>query len=353
MPTLSYDIYALILEWSYRISQSQDVDYKTFSSCSLVCRDWTPLSQRFLFRRIRYDCRRKDLLSVIRSKPVLGAYVRSATLKAGDIQCSLAQFADVLRICPGVLNIDFDSPLMDGPLLERHLGAVDVHPTHLTICGDATAVGTLLKLWPSVRYLSTQGVWLQKDPLLEALSGSLQHVRILDSALLHWPERHKLPAWLLSFGGERSSLRSLEIEGNQPATLDFNGLLAKHSLDHIRSLTITDLPTQNVLNKLTNLEELILLAFPTLEKRALPSTLRHFGYHADLQEDFGWPDEASAEQLSWALCRLQDLRFVSTTHRAIPQVYLDSLKDACLGRVEFVIYPDRHSFFRARNVDWI
>ncbi|KAI0041762.1 hypothetical protein FA95DRAFT_653484 [Auriscalpium vulgare] len=70
----------MVIEWVYRSSQHAIIDYHTLLVCALVCRAWTPIAQRLLFRRIPeyyFPTSNITLLPrTLRASPHLASHVR-------------------------------------------------------------------------------------------------------------------------------------------------------------------------------------------------------------------------------------------------------------------------------------
>ncbi|KAI0040252.1 hypothetical protein FA95DRAFT_1611947 [Auriscalpium vulgare] len=122
MVALPHDVHVEIIKWVYRNSQHVDIDYRTLSACSLVCKIWTTPAQRLLFRCISprdavANLRKIDqLLPVLQRKNLLG------TLRCLEMYESFYFESDIpppvpLKLPQGV-NVNWNYPTLAGRLLE-------------------------------------------------------------------------------------------------------------------------------------------------------------------------------------------------------------------------------------------
>ncbi|KAI0052430.1 hypothetical protein FA95DRAFT_1592704, partial [Auriscalpium vulgare] len=327
------EVHHIIVEWVYRSSQHDAVDYATLRACALVCRGWTPLAQRLLVRRVPRNMRnsRRDLPLLhrtLRSNPHLAAHVRCVSLVV-----NAALHFDglaLLEICPGIEAIIFFGEIIDkvDTVLEARLRALPLRPVHLTLFGQNTVVNRIVNLWPSVRTLELS-VWHD------------------------WPSNSELRIpqsvhALMLYSGQKQCFLSPEADLPMFRDLDMRfplwqnsrwckQLLASGMLPRIHKLTIAgDFPPPNILEQLDQLEALIFNTLPTQDV-SLPTKLRHIGYHFEIR---GQRQAHEVAFLRIALGTLEDWQLV-TCARYSSAAQLAALEEACRGRgAEFKTYED-------------
>ncbi|KAI0042178.1 hypothetical protein FA95DRAFT_1564592 [Auriscalpium vulgare] len=343
------EIQHTIVEWVYRSSQHDAIDYATLRACALVCRGWSPLAQRLLVRRVPCNMRNSHrdlpkLLRTLRANPHLAAHVRcinlviNAASRMGDSGLTL------LELCPGVEAIFFGE-IIDtvDSVLEARLRALPLRPVHLKLFGQNTAVNRIVNLWPNVRTLDLSvcaaGRW---PPNLElCLPQSVQALR------LHSLQNQCFP----SHEADLPLLRDLDIRS--PLWTDSQWcerLLASGMLPRVHNLTITgEFPPPNILEQLEQLKVLIFNTLPTQDV-SLPTTLRHVGYHCEIR---GQKQAHEATFLQIALGALEGLQLV-TCARYSSAAQLAALEGACRGRgAEFKTYEDPRCIPTSWDVGWI
>ncbi|KAI0048085.1 hypothetical protein FA95DRAFT_1605518 [Auriscalpium vulgare] len=351
---LPYEIQMEIIQSVYIISQSRDVDYRTLSSCALVCRDWVAPAQRLLYRRIPHSSgqharesrdriQTASLLHALTSSPHLCAYVRSLP-------------TDILTHCyyPKALGLSFahiwELRYVHKQLRTEVVRAAGLRPSVVMFYRFSPRpedLAAVLEALPSVRYLvlrDNTGLFKIKLPHNAQLL-SLKCENTIDFAQVS-----KLPgpgAHSSEISFQDLHLGYLHFPGK---TLSVERCIARN----LRSLTVWMLvPSNATLEQLTTLESLVIGGLPTMPL-ALPRTLQHFGLHQrfGVTMDQGGP---SAGPLAASLSEsaLPVLRVVSVTRYSKAYVR-HALKTASAARgTEFLEYADAGSYPRARYVDWI
>ncbi|KAI0039821.1 hypothetical protein FA95DRAFT_982532 [Auriscalpium vulgare] len=346
---IPFDIQAIIIEWVYRSSQHTAIDYPTLRACALVCRDWRPIAQRFLFRRVPHrsahwvaSCGPPSLLLLhtLCDNPHLAAHVRFIHLFLsfhGDAS-ETANIA-LVDLCPHTEVVScYNYTLMPGALEER-LRNVQLRPVFLRVFSDLTFVECIMQTWPNIQGLDIN-VWRnshspEADPLIRAPCA----VRSLSLRFTSWAPEDGL-----------SSLRDLELNIHQwPAQL-CHQLHASRVLPQIRSLRLMGhIPPPDILEHLVQLESLVLGTLPTTNV-ALPKSLRHLGYHP---ENASFAEQHDASFVLAVLQTLPSLQIVTLTCRLLA-AHLNALEGACRDRgVDLEVYKSFHHYRLPRNVDWI
>ncbi|KAI0061939.1 hypothetical protein BV25DRAFT_716936 [Artomyces pyxidatus] len=354
-PVVPSEIQVEILEWVYRLEQSNDfVDRKTLLASSLVCKSWKPISQSLLFRRGPQILTEDDaaiFISILRENPTLGTYVRSLRIlglfshESDKPRVNTEQTITLLGLCPQLLDLTFftETELTTDEL--ARIQALDLQLVRLQFPGLIRQLYEIAILWPTIRFMQCGVSTGPFDSVVPPQTGppfTLEGVQIAYGTA----EDSPFMPWLLK---DSSSPFELEILMDLLASSSL-GALATYSY-RIRLLSVTPFPPQSILNQLPALEELIVGELPP-EQRVLPQTVRHFGYHHRYTH---WPPVLVERMdiLLQMLRLLPDLRVVSAT-RAIESWKLLYLEQECRGiAVEFAIYRDWKSFPRAHNVDWL
>ncbi|KAI0037417.1 hypothetical protein FA95DRAFT_1568160, partial [Auriscalpium vulgare] len=278
MHVVPLEIHITIIDCLYRSSQHSTIEYSTLRACALVCRDWAPIAQRLLFRRLPefYHSRvRSRLLRTLRTVPHLAAYIYSITLNmrlpdlGREDNDSEGDDIDVLKLCTNVIGIsitpyfpDYEAHLESVPRLE----AIPARPVFLSIVGNPLFLERILNIWPSISVIDLQTNGLDVLPrTLQALS---------------------TPAWRIPVHGSTANmspaLRDLELQhvdwtsATQYAALITSGMLAQlHTLVLEYEMVA---PPRELLEALPCLKTLVLTSCPE-QDYALPPALGHLGYH--------------------------------------------------------------------------
>ncbi|KAI0045652.1 hypothetical protein FA95DRAFT_1607507 [Auriscalpium vulgare] len=354
MATLPLDVQILIIEWVLRSSQHARIDYATLRACALVCREWTPIAQRLLFRRIPRIPSRHDhggislLFHVLRAHPHLAAHVRSVrvgwTLSHPVLDMTLA----LLELCPRVEGLSFISFVFQSFVnvaQTTRLRALYLKPTVLEVVGDEALVSSIVPMWPSVRVLLVR----TNDG-----NGGPQVAQALPTRVPSSVQALTLPASnvrrILSPSEPLPALHHFEL--TDPMWVDpawCQHLRTVGVLPQIRTLYLKgQFPPQDVLDQLVRLDSLVVTE-PPEQHVTLPPLLHHFGYH---YLRLGHRN-VSPEFLTAALGPLSDLRLVTVT-RHVGRDMQAALKGMCNARgVDFASYETPDCFPQPRHIDWI
>ncbi|KAI0045444.1 hypothetical protein FA95DRAFT_1607689 [Auriscalpium vulgare] len=354
------DVQLIVVGWVYRLSQHASIDYPTLRACALVCKAWTPIAQRLLFRRVPFPISKPwatktlpitRLLRTFRAEPRLAAHVRTFTklLRYFDGYYEEEEL-EALALCTNVQGVVFLGELAIIPHsnLVTRLGALRIRPIFISFSGDKSLINRVMQNWPSVRALEvipsrrteSADVQVQMPWTLQALS-----TRPSDLPS-YWPAPGTVPP----------ELHDLEIKCWVPADavhLTGAAVIASGVLAQLRTLRIVggfaDVFPAAVLEQLTVLESLVIEHLPTLDKFELPRNLRHLGYHSN-----GDSEQRGQVQILLDAVRARPELKLLTATRHSSQAVLKQLEDVCrTGDVEFAVYAEPACFPHARHVDWI
>ncbi|KAI0049151.1 hypothetical protein FA95DRAFT_1604681 [Auriscalpium vulgare] len=359
MSKLPLEVQIVIIECVYRLSQAEAVDYATLRACALVCRAWTPMAQRLLFRRVPYAGLAPDglepplplLLRTLRTSPHLAAAVRSIFLTGYSREATSDAPPDVelLELCPHIHNISVEDirpgPAAIFPASEARLRAIQLRPVTLCPWGEPSFVGLFLLSWPNIRTLDLAGMrsYGTSDALPSiSATGSLQALSL----------KAKDIALLQASKNDFTALRELELIN--PEWCVGGWIEQVHRLDILRGIHTLRIqgsfPPETFLERITRLESLAFDELPE-ENVVFPQSLRHVGYHP-------WCRPSDALKVaSYAVSTLRalvDLKLLTATRLALP-AHLTALEEVCHDRgVEFQTCRTPHHFPNPRwDVDWI
>ncbi|KAI0045585.1 hypothetical protein FA95DRAFT_1607624 [Auriscalpium vulgare] len=361
MATTPLDIHVVIIEWVYRSSQHAAIDYPTLRACALVCRAWTPIAQRLLFRRVPVPKGQlltsgsnvmPRLVRTLRTAAHLAAHVRSFNIELATVTFNVRPEASVdaleaLALCTNVDGVTIDLFGATAAFI-AYLDTLPVRPSYLSVSGRDREVDHVIQLWPSVHVLDmasfpTEDIHVRMPHQLQALATSTLNMRKYCCA----------PNTVVPAG-----LQDLELNCHgglfspTSAALVASGLAAQ-----LRSLYLfghgAEVLPPAVLEKLAVLESLVLDCLPTEVSgiaSGLPKNLRHFGYHF---HDIGHERSEKLQILLDAARALPKLDLFTATRDSSQEV-LEEIERWCReGGVELVVYPELGCFRRPRHVDWI
>ncbi|KAI0041121.1 hypothetical protein FA95DRAFT_1611246 [Auriscalpium vulgare] len=360
MATVPLDVQILIIEWLYRSSQAQTIDYSSLCACALVCRSWTPTAQRLLLRRAPCPLSWCDhswhftiplLLRTLRANSYLATLVHSVhlTLFARTASDSDGPEIELLQLCPNIAGISNSIILTecDDRLtsLEPRLRAIPLRPVFLQV-GDSerTICNRIVQMWPSLVSLDIKTWCYENEALLPIhLSSAVQSFTLsyaLDPDIAILAPENGLPA-----------LRTLELVYPTWSDVQWSDVQCRtiHELQvlpQLHTLILGRIPPPKILTQLSRLKTLVFNCLPA-EPVSLPQTLQHVGYHAD---SYAWEKAKDVMLFAPALWALTHLQLV-TVMRCSRQTLL---KKACRERgVEFRVYKTTEHHPRVPNVDWI
>ncbi|KAI0046750.1 hypothetical protein FA95DRAFT_1606642 [Auriscalpium vulgare] len=326
------DVQLLVIEWVFRSSQHKHIDFATLRACALVCRAWSRLAQRLIFRHIRCtDLRGEscDIHLLVRTLillPHLAAHVRyikaawpSHPPDYSDVCLSL------LELCRHVEGIsfmgrDYNNHSLTAEL-DARMRAIPLRPVLLETIGLAKAIcRTILDMFPGARVLGFRTDY--EHPLPPTVNALEINAHSAHQYLSHL---HPLPA-----------LCSLcLITPWWPGGTLGNHLISSGVLPQLRYLEIQGLfPPQEILEQLFQLKTLVVSMLPE-QHVALPPSLQHVGYHIDYLSCGVAP---AAEIVVNPLRVLSELRLVTVTRELKNRVQA-ALETMCRDRgVDFGIY---------------
>ncbi|KAI0060367.1 hypothetical protein BV25DRAFT_1827847 [Artomyces pyxidatus] len=330
---LPFDVHVLVLEWVYRQSQCQEVDYRRLAAST-----WTPVAQRLLFRRLRKVFRPETVryfIDITTNNPALRTYVHSLSIYVRRGQKGIVQVADLLAMLscfPQALQLLIDCS--DKLTADELAQLMSLNLSIKTLRGVTTSCMfyQLAQAWAeTLRYV------LITDGLPETV---LRDILTPETFSLHGIEfyhlSHPSPVeWLIPSG--RGTLR--EVELHTYTSLELEALVAR--APRITSLTCDpNLPSPHALAPLKELEELIIRGLPD-ESLKLPQSLRHVGFHA---WSYVGPTQIQLDHILAALTSLPHLSLVTAT-RGIYQWALKEMSDRCAKMgVDFVVHQNPDSF---------
>ncbi|KAI0045467.1 hypothetical protein FA95DRAFT_1680462 [Auriscalpium vulgare] len=358
MAIVPLDVQAIIVEWVYRSSQHSSIDYPTLLACAIVCRAWTSLAQRLLFRRAPYasiyysdprnNATTTPFLRTLRAAPHLAAHVRFITLYIHPLYIDDNIF-EVFKLCTNGsgIYVHISEDHRTEPFLAR-LATTPMRPIFVSVDGNPKFADSVINMWPSLRALD-MFMWSSPAQMSEPPTGRMPHALYslktnAENVHCHWSTPTAVAP----------ALRHLDLEDAdwdsevQCAALVASGMLAQL---HTLVLGSVGVPPQSMLEALAGLKTLVIGKLPEAAC-ALPQGIWHLGYHYDHYNDLR--DEVAHAQLLLDAARgLSKLRLVTVTRKSSKKV-LQEFERACRNRgVDFVVYEEPACFPRPGNVDWI
>ncbi|KAH9994184.1 hypothetical protein BJV77DRAFT_961505 [Russula vinacea] len=269
---LPLELVDMIFTWARLEPRKETADFRTLAASCLVCKAWQVPAQALLFRDIPISLchrRRSLLIRSLSDRPDLGRHIRSFGMEianspvswgrdVGPKSCSkryLRMISDFIRIlthAPNLTRLVID---IDGEFDDAHVSELlSVDLRHIEVLNwegrpTSSALYLLLALWPSIRHLRIDNLYL--DPL---------------------PEDRRPPSlrslcWLLFNDDDEEPLRELHIE----STLSCAALKDVQPHAHtLHVLTVDRIPPQSFLDALIALKELTFCELPlsSLDSRA-------------------------------------------------------------------------------------
>ncbi|KAI0039335.1 hypothetical protein FA95DRAFT_1577656 [Auriscalpium vulgare] len=351
IPPIPFDIQLDIIQSVYIVSQSHDIDYRTLSSCALVCRDWLTPAQRLLFRRIppaRHSLDALIILHAFATNPHLCTYVRSFPTNISDTWYMHRRY--ILR--PSFPHLAELHYLYGRPSMPA-LHALGLRPSVLVYDStpDAEWLPAVIEALPSVRHL----VLNEACGLLNFMLPPNAHLlSIKYGTTIDFAKFSILP------GPAARAAADISFHELHLGYLHFPAKMAGVALciaRNLRSLTLWMLvPSNATLEQLTALESLVIGGLPKTPL-ALPRTLRHFGLHQRLYDlgmradrtqaslpDTGVSPSAVPLAVSLLNIELSELCVVWVT-RCSKAYVRQALNTASEARgAEFLEYADTESF---------
>ena len=363
---LPLELIDMIFAWARLEPRKGTADLRTLAASCLVCKARRAPAQALLFRNIPISlCHRRRglLIRSLSDRPDLGRYIRSFGMEITNSPVSwgrdsvpkacskryrrtISEFIRILTHAPNLTRLIID---IDGEFDEAHVAnLLSVNLRHLEILNwegrpTSSALYLLLALWPSIRHLRIDNLYL--DPLPEDhRPPSFRSLCVRDDL------SEGLMKWLLSKDDDDEPLRELHIESN----LSYRALkdVQPHAYT-LHVLTVDRIPPQSFMDALIALKEITFSQLP-LSPFDLPRSLQRVMYHAKGQQrhhpanadDHHAETRAEGDEcrsgdetrfLVKALKELPHLSSFSATHQT-PEKVLDPLHNFCReAGVEFFV----------------
>jgi hypothetical protein len=363
---LPLELIDMIFTWARLGPRKDTADLRTLLASCRVCKAWQVPAQALLFRNIPISLchrRRSLLIRSLSDRPDLGRHIRSFGMeitsppvpwgrervpkgRSKRFLRMVSDFITILTHAPNLtrLSIDVDGEF-DAADASRLLSVNLRHIEVLNWEGRPTssALYLLLALWPSIRYLRIDNLYL--DPLPEdSRPPSLRSLCVRDDIF------EGFMMWLLPTDDEEP-LRELHVENSLSS---FRVLKDVQPHAHtLHMLTVDRIPPQSFLDTLIALKE---LTFGELPRTSLdlPRSILRVIYHAKRQQR---PVDADGRHIEVqvegdesrsggdetrflikALKELPNLSFVSATCQT-PHATLASLNKFCReAGIEFFVF---------------
>ena len=293
---LPLELIDMILAWARLEPRKGTADLGTLAASSLVCKAWQPPAQALLFRDIPISLchrRRSLLIRSLSDRPDLGRHVRSFGMEityspvswgpdSVPKACSkryrrtISEFIRILTCAPNLTRLIID---IDGEFDDAHVSdLLSVDLRHVEILNwegrpNSSALYLLLALWPSIRHLRIDNLYL--DPLPEDRRPlSFRSLCVRDDL------SENFMRWLLPKEDDDEPLRELHVEsGTSYRTLKD---VQPHAYT-LHVLTVDRIPPRCFLDALVVLKELTFCELPS-SPFDLPRSLLRVTYHAKGQQ---------------------------------------------------------------------
>jgi hypothetical protein len=366
---LPLELIDMIFAWARLEPRKGTADLGSLAASCLVCKAWQSPAQALLFRDIPISLchrRRSLLIRSLSDRPDLGRHIRSFGMEISNAPvawgpdsvpkaCSkryrrtISEFIRVLTRAPNLTRLIID---IDGEFDDAHVSdLLSVDLRHLEILNwegrpTSSALYLLLALWPSIRHLRIDNLYL--DPLPEdSRPLSFRSLCMRDDL------SESFMRWLLPKEDDDEPLRELHIESS-PSYRTLKDVQPHAYTLHV--LTVDRIPPQSFLDALVVLKELTFCELPS-SPFDLPRSLLQVMYHAKGQQRHFPPCPANADAhhittraegdepksadearfLVKALKELPHLSSLSAT-RQTPAKVLDSLHKFCReAGIEFFV----------------
>ncbi|KAH9959068.1 hypothetical protein BC827DRAFT_1215734 [Russula dissimulans] len=345
---LPLELIDMILTWARLEPQKETADLRTLAASCRVCKAWRAPAQALLFRDIPISLchrRRSLLIRSLFDRPDLGCHIRSFGMEITSPPAPWGRegipkeyskryrrmVSDFLAILTRATNLTRLSIDIDGEFDAADVSKLlSINLRHIEVLNwegrpTSSALYILLSLWPSIRHLRIDNLYL--DPLPEDhRPPSLRSLCVRDDL------SESFMVWLLPTDDEEP-LRELHIE---------NSLVSWRALEQVRQhahtlhvLTVDRIPPQSMLDAMIALKELTFSELPRTSFE-LPRSVLRVMYHAKLQQRrqgsrVEGNESRSADEtryLTKALKELPNLASVSATCQT-PERALASLNKFC------------------------
>ena len=364
---LPLELVDMILGWAWL--EPEEV-FKTLMACSHVCKTWKALSQALLFRDVPISLchlRLSLLARALSQSPELGRHIRSFGIEITNPTASwgrsprkdasarfrrgVSDFIVIVTHAPNLARLTID---IDGEFDSANISKLtSINPRHLHTLNwegrpTSSVLYSLLALWPSIRYLRIDNMYLDPPPE-DQRPASLCSLRVG----CELPESFMM--WIVPIDDEQP-LRGLHFENQFPSQA-LKGVMAHAPTLHI--LTLDNFPPQSLLDALTVLKELTFCDLPSVPVR-LPRSIQRVRYEFCEQREVQYRtidlvdplpmrlrDEEvdsrsrSADKMGHLIAALMDLPKLTLVGVTLPtpKDILAKLEKFCLEKkVEFDVY---------------
>lgn len=290
--SLPLELIDIIFTWARVEPRKETADLRTLAASCRVCKAWQAPAQALLFRDIPISLchrRRSCLIRSLLNRPDLGRHIRSFGMEIASppvpwgrvrvpkgyskrYRRMTSDFITVLTHASNLtrLSIDIDGEF-DAADLSKLLSVNLRHIKVLNWEGRPTSSGLylLLGLWPSIRYLRIDNLYL--DPLPED-----RRPPSLRSLCVHDDISEDLMTWLLPTDDDEP-LRELHVESGFASYRTLTNIQPHAHTLHV--LTVDRIPSQSFLDALIALKELTFCELPQAPLD-LPRSLMRIMYHA-------------------------------------------------------------------------
>lgn len=293
---LPLELIDMIFAWARLEPQKGTTDLRTLAASCLVCKAWQAPAQALLFRDIPISLchnKRSLLIRSLSDRPDLGQHIRSFGMEITNSPVSwgrdsvpkacskryrrtISEFIRILTRATNLTRLIID---IDGEFDDAHVSdLLSVDLRHLEILNwegrpTSSALYLLLALWPSIRHLRIDNLYL--DPLPED-----RRPLSFRSLCMRDDLSEGFMRWLLPKEHDDEPLRELHIE----SSLSYRTLkdVQPHAYA-LHVLTVDQIPPQSFLDALIVLKELTFCELP-LSPFDLPRSLLQVMYHAKGQQ---------------------------------------------------------------------
>ncbi|KAI9507741.1 hypothetical protein F5148DRAFT_75280 [Russula earlei] len=367
---LPLELVDIIFTWARLEPQKETADLRTLVASCRVCKAWQAPAQALLFRNIPISLchrRRSLLIRSLLDRPDLGRHIRSFGMEITSppapwgregapkesfkrYRRMVSDFIVILTHAPNLTRLSID---IDGEFDAADFSKLlSINLRHIEVLNwegrpTSSALYMLLALWPSIRYLRIDNLYL--DPLPEdRRPPSLRSLCVRDDL------SKGFMMWLLPTDDEEP-LRELHVE---------NSLVSWRALEDVRPhvhalyvLTVDRIPPQSILDALVALRELTFCELPRTPLK-LPCSVLRVMYHTKLQQrrqgtQIEADDSRSVDEagfLTKALKELPNLSSVSATCQT-PEMTLTSLnKFCCEAGIDFFVCDSTAVYSRWRSL---
>ena len=354
---LPLELMDMILTWARLEPRKETADLRTLTACCRVCKAWQAPAQALLFRDIPISLchrRRSLLIRSLFDRPDLGRHIRSFGIEITSppapwghqgapkeyskrYRRMVSDLIVILTHAPNLTRLSID---IDGEFDAADVSKLlSINLRHIEVLNwegrpTSSAFYMLLALWPSIRYLRIDNLYL--DPLPED-----RRPPLLRSLCVRDDLSEGFVTWLLPTDDEEP-LRELHVENSFASWRVLEQVRPHAHALHV--LTVDRIPPQSILDAMIALKELTFCEFPRTPCELPRSVLRAM-YHTKLQQRrqgtrVEGDESRSADEtrfLTKALKELPNLASVSVTCQT-PEKALASLNRFCReAGVEFFV----------------